>query len=124
MPDIHLSSWSRGLVLRRRILKFAFGLVNFACWSLNAQRADFDELLRDLPPLQRHVDGPVDGLAQRSSAQVYQEFAREKFGGRWFAALLPHSNPPSYSILQRFQSWNRFMDFLQAYDAIVDVWAY
>src|SRR5205823_7052308 len=119
-----LPSWGRGLVLRRWILTFALTLLNFAGWNLHAQRADFDDLLRQLPPLQRHVNGPVNGLTQQGSGELYQEFANEKFGGRWFAALLPHSNPPSYSILQRFQSWNRFIDFLQTHDAIIDVWAY
>ena len=52
MPDIHLPSWGRGLVLRRWILTFALTLLNFAGWKLHAQRADFDDLLRqrdDLP---------------------------------------------------------------------------
>jgi len=71
--------------------------------------------------LQRHVEG---ALAPVTNSEAYEEFAREKFGARWFAALLPDSDPPSYSILQRFESWNRFMDFLQEHEAIVDVWGY
>src|SRR6185436_5451207 len=54
----------------------------------------------------------------------YANFVKEKLSGKWFAALLPDSPRSSYQILRRFESWSRFMDFLQEHDAIVDVWAY
>src|SRR5258705_10459205 len=123
MPAIHLPSRVCGLVLRRWLLGFAFLFFSFAECTLFAQRANFDDLLRQLPPLQRHAVG-TDALVQAGNSKPYEEFAKEKFSGRWFAALLPHSDPPSFSILQRFESWSDFMDFLQERDAIVDVWAY
>src|SRR5436309_1670146 len=115
MPDIHLPSGRRGLVLRRWFPASAFVLLVFSPWMLAAQWANFDDLLRQIPPLQRHADVNV----QQLSGELYEHFAKERAEGRWFAVLLPHSNPPSYSILRRFESWNRFMDFLQQHDAIV-----
>lgn len=86
-----------------------------------AIRANFDELLRELPPLKRHTNQ----LAPREQGanEAYEHFIREKLSAQWFAVLVRDSTPPSFTILRRFESWNRFMDFLQASDAIVDVWA-
>ena len=65
-----------------------------------------------------------EAQTEHSKAEQYDALVREKLSGSWFAALVPNLTPASYAIVQRFNSWNGFMDFLQEQDALVELWTY
>src|SRR3954470_24819784 len=103
MPDIHPTSLyrllSRGFGIWVGLL-FGLSLIETAA----AQQPTFDELLSKLPPLKHHVEG-TGVVTPGASAAAYEDFAREKLSGKWFAALLPNTPPQSYSIVRRFETW-------------------
>src|SRR5215211_846161 len=120
MPELH---WPSQIAWRLHMIYCRWTLLIFffvpALWAqqpptTTLPRVNFDEILRQIPALERH--GPLETNAV-SAAEVYEAFLREKLSSRWFAALLPNSPKGSYQIIRRFDSWNRFMDFLQEHDA-------
>ncbi len=124
MPDIQRAiAYGRRLVLECTAACILLPALASIISGAEPLRANFDELLRQLPKLQQRPAAQVGPEVADTTPEDYEKFAREKFAGQWFAALVPHSTPPSFHIIQRFDSWSRFMDFLQEHDAIVDVWA-
>src|SRR6266496_4121016 len=127
MPEFHRPSQiarRAHMIIRGWIVLLCLGAALAAAAAApEPPRANFDELLRQLPPLQRHgaESARIDDAA---AGAAYESFLREKLSGSWFAAFVPNSPRGSFEIVRRFDSWNRFMDFLQEHDAIVDVWAY
>src|SRR2546426_10909153 len=67
---------------------FLCGLTALQAQQQPPARANFDELLRQVPPLLR--EGPVLSASKREGEED-ETFLREKLSGQWFAALLPAS---------------------------------
>src|SRR6266699_1769149 len=106
-----MPEFQRPCEIARRFHTPFWGWITLVCTFLTAPllgqtardstpRANFDALLRQLPPLQRH--DPTESARSRASAEAYEAFLKEKLSGRWFAAVVPDSPAGSYEILRRF----------------------
>src|SRR6266536_6679586 len=101
MPEVHRPSQIARrfhMIIRVWILSLWFcAEIAVLAAAQEPPRANFDELLRQLPALQRHEGGKT-AEAVTPTGEAYETFLKEKLSGRWFAAFVPNSPPGSYEI--------------------------